>query len=147
MSNPRNQRIDPVKELANLRDSVGRVIGQGIQTITGGIYPLVDVYETSEAVILRTSPIDGIIPESIEVAMEDDLLTIKGETRSDDEAADDAYLLRERRFGSFTRTLRIPRQVDSENAEAKFKNGSLTITLPKTIDSRPQVINITSTEE
>lgn len=141
-----NQRIDPVKELANIRDNVGRVIGQGIQQITGGVYPLIDVYETSEAVILRTSPIDGIVPESIEVAMKEDMLTIKGQTKADDDLPDEAYLQRERRFGEFTRTLRISRQVNAEAAEAKFKNGALTITLPKTIDSRPQVINITSTD-
>ena len=142
-----NQRIDPVKELASFRDSVGRAIEQGIQSITGGIYPLIDMYETNDSVIIRTSPIDSVLPESIEVAMEEDMLTIKGETESKDEIPDVSYIQRERRFGKFARTIRIPRSVIADAATAKFKDGMLTITLPKTEDTHTQVINVTSDDE
>lgn len=141
-----NQKIDPVKEFANLRDSVSRAIGQSIQSLAGGLYPLIDIYESEKSVIVRTAPLDGLVPDSIEVGMEDDMLTIRGETKSADEVQDDAYLQRERRFGKFTRTVRIPRAVDSESAQAAFKAGILTVTLPKLADSRPQVIEVTETE-
>jgi HSP20 family molecular chaperone IbpA len=77
-----SQKIDPVKEFANLRDTVSKAIGQSIQTLTGGIYPLVDIYETEDSVIVQTSPIDGAVPNSLEVSMDDDLLTITGETQA-----------------------------------------------------------------
>ncbi len=141
-----NQKIDPVKEFANLRDSVSRAVGQSIQSLTGGVYPLVDIYEIEDSVIIRTSAIDGILPDSIEVAMEDDMLTIRGETRSGDDIPDEAYLQRERRFGKFARSVRVPRAVDSEAAQAHFKSGVLTITLPKMADTRPQVIEVTEAE-
>lgn len=140
------EKIDPVKELANLRDSVSKVIGQSIQSVTKGIYPLIDIYETRDSVILRTSPLDGVIPDSLEVAMEEDMLTVQGETGQSEDIPKEAYIQRERRFGRFTRTVRIPRPVIAEAAEAKFKEGVLIITLPKTEDSRAHVIDITSTD-
>jgi HSP20 family protein len=125
---------------------VTRVIGQGIQTVTGGVYPLLDIFETEDSVVIRTSPLDGVVPDSIEVSMDEDMLTVIGETRGEDEIDGDAYLLRERRFGKFSRTVRIPRLVKAEEAQAKFKAGILTITLPKIEDSRRQVIDVTETE-
>lgn len=142
-----DEKIDPIKEFTNIRDSVGKVIGQGIQAVTGGIYLLVDIYETEDTVVIRTSPIDGIVPESFEVAVEEDMLTIQGETQDTEDTPDVTYLQRERRFGKFSRTIRIPRRVVAESAEASFsKKGILTITLPKVEDNRPQVIDITSAE-
>jgi len=140
------RRIDPVKEFGMLRDSVTRVIGQGIQTVTGGIYVLLDIFETDDAVVIRTSPLDGVVPDSIEVSMDDDMLTIMGETTGENDVPGDTYLLRERRFGKFVRTVRIPRLVKAEEAQAKFKAGILTITLPKIEDSRRQMIDVTEAE-
>lgn len=139
-------RIDPVKEFASIRDSVTRVIGQGLQSVTGNVFILLDIYETTDAVIIRTSSLDGALPESIEVSMEEDVLTIKGETQEKSDIPEEHYLQRERRFGKFSRSVRIPRAVQAESAQAKLKNGVLTIILPKIEDSRTQVIDVTSTD-
>jgi HSP20 family protein len=142
-----DEKLDPVKEFSNIRDSVSKVIGQGIQAVTGGIYLLIDIYETENTLVIRTSPIDGIVSESFEVAVEEDMLTIQGETQDTEDIPAATYLQRERRFGKFTRTIRLPRPVVAESAEASFsKKGILTITLPKIEDNRPQVIDITSAE-
>jgi HSP20 family protein len=140
------QKIDPIKEFATLRDTVSRAIGQGIQSFTGGIYPLLDIYETETSVVIRTSPIDGLVPDSIEVSMEEDLLTITGETKSADDVPQNAYLQRERRFGAFSRAVRIPHPVNAEVAQAKFNGGILTITLPKIEGPGPQTIDVTPEE-
>jgi len=132
------QKFDPVREFASLRDSVSRALGQSIQAAAGGVYPLVDIYKTDQAVIMRTAPLDGRL-ENIEVSMEDDLLNISGETKSEDDLPIEAYLHRERRFGKFSRSLRIPWPVKAEEAVAQFKNGILTITLPKADDTLTQV--------
>jgi HSP20 family protein len=128
------QKFDPVREFANLRDTFSRTLGQSVFSVTGGIFPLVDIYETDEEVVVRTAPLDGKL-ENVEVTMDDDLLMIGGETLPDQDYAEGAYLQRERRFGKFSRALRITRPVKADEARAEFKKGVLTITLPKIKDA------------
>jgi HSP20 family protein len=124
------QKFDPVKEFANLRDTFSRTLGQGMFSVTGGVFPLVDIYETDADIVIRTAPLDGKL-ESVEVSMDDDLLMIGGETLPEQDYPEGSFLQRERRFGKFSRALRIPRPVKADEARAEFKKGILTITLPK----------------
>lgn len=128
------QKFDPVKEFANLRDAFSRTLGHSMFSVTGGIFPLVDIYETDEDVVVRTAPLDGNL-ENVEVTMDDDLLMIGGETLPEHDYSENAFLQRERRFGKFSRALRIPRPVKADEARAEFKKGILTITLPKSKDA------------
>ena len=73
----------------------------------------------------------GVAPSDIHVSIEDDVLTIKGETASHFENSEGSYLMRERRNGSFHRSLRLPDTVDHDKAEPHYEHGVLTITLPK----------------
>lgn len=140
------EKFDPIKEFTNLRDSLSKVVEQSVKGAVGmGAYPALDVYEVEDAVIVRTAPIDGVQPDSVEVSMEDGVLTIKGISVADI-AEDTTFIVRERRFGSFSRSVRIPRDVRAEEAQAKFRQGVLTITLPKLADKRPKVIEITPAE-
>jgi len=140
--------FDPIKEFTTLRDSLSKAVEQSVKGVVGAAnIPAVDVYETADAVIVRTAPIDGVRPESVEVNMENGVLTISGTTATDGDLPNGAaYIARERRFGPFTRTVRIPRAVKADAAQARFKHGVLTITLPKVADSRPQVIEVTPAE-
>ena len=144
-----DQKFDPMRELSNLRNTVGKAIEQGIQQVQAATTPQsqirVDVYELEDSVIVRTSPIDGIVANSIEVSMEGEILSIRGETRPDDTPAAASYLLQERRFGQFLRTVPISIPVKSKEAKAKLKNGILTITLPVDTDQY-QDIDVTSLE-
>jgi HSP20 family protein len=138
-------KFDPVKEFTNIRDNLTKAVEQGIRNVAGGSFPLLDIYETADAVVIRTEPMIGAAADSIEISMENDVLTLSGETKNDLAVADGAYLLRELRFGKFTRSVRIPRKVRAEQAAAKFRNGVLTVTLPKLPDNS-QIINITPAE-
>ena len=89
-----------------------------------------DVVE-EEDVILVNASVPGVKPEEIDVTIENDVLTIKGETASTSEVKEDTYRLRERRTGSFHRTLRLPDTVDTDKAATRYENGVLTVTLPK----------------
>lgn len=139
------QKFDPIKEFASLRDSLSRTLGQSVQAVAGSVYPFVDIHETKDAVIIRSAPLDGKL-ENVEVTMEDDLLLIVGETQPEDDIPDEAYLLRERRFGKFSRALRIPRPVKAEKAQAHYKKGVLTVTLPKAEDTPPQITDVQAAE-
>lgn len=139
--------FDPRKELSNLKDSVIKGLSEGIAAVTNASPLLpIDIYETPEAVIVRTAPIDGASPETIEISMTGGILTISGDTSPDTDIPDTAYLIRERKFGTFTRSVPISREVIAEQAQAEFKKGMLIITLPKAEDARPKVINIKPTE-
>lgn len=141
-------KFDPIREFTALRDNLSKVVEQSVKGVVGtSNYPAVDVYETADSVVVRTAPIDGITPESVEVSMENGVLTISGNTVTDSDLPEgSAYISRERRFGTFNRSVRIPRNVQADAAQARFKHGILTITLPKIADKRPQVIEVTPAE-
>lgn len=141
-------KFDPGKELAQLRDYVGRVIEQGVQTVQsiGSNSPIrLDVYEVDDTVVVRTSAIDGIVADSVEVNMENEVLTISGDTRPEPSPANASYLVQERRFGAFSRSVTINIPVRSSEAKARLKDSALTITLPVDRD-RYQNFKVTSEE-
>lgn len=133
-----DEQLDPMKELNRLRNTVGKVIEQGINTVQGAVQNAaavgavrLDVYELDNEVIIQTNALDGLVAASIEVAMEGAELTIKGVTESEETPPEASYFMQERRFGAFERTVIIPIPVKSEEAKAKLgKNGVLTVTLP-----------------
>ncbi len=122
---------DPMKEITNLRDSLGKVIEEGLQKMSGSNSTVkLDVYEIGDEIVIRTSALDGLVAESIDVSMDGKVLTISGETRADNLPEGAEYLVQERRYGTFKRTVEIYVPVIASEAKAKLKNGSLTITLP-----------------
>ncbi len=126
------ERFDPARELANLRSIVGRVLEQGVQTVQsiGSSSIRLDVYEVEDTLIVRTSAIDGIVADSVEVNMENNVLTISGDTRPEPTPINANYIIQERRFGPFSRSVTINVPVRASEAKAKLKDGALTITLP-----------------
>lgn len=127
-----SQKFDPSRELANFRHIVGRVIEQGVQTVQsiGGSNIRLDIYEVEDTLIVRTSAIDGVVPDSIEVNMENNVLTISGDTRPEPTPNNANFILQERRFGPFSRSVTINVPVRSTEAKAKLKDSALTITFP-----------------
>ena len=89
-----------------------------------------DVAADGDDFVVRAS-LPGVAPENIRVSIEDNVLTIRGETASHFESADSSYLMRERRSGSFRRSLRLPDTVAQDKAEPRYEHGVLTVTLPK----------------
>jgi len=138
-----NQNFDPMKALGTIRESLNKLIGDGVQMATGAQILPVDVYETDTTVVVKAGPMVGLKPEDIDVSVVGDKLTIKGEIKPDSEVEEDKYLKRERKYGPFSRTVIIPRPVKADQASASFKDGILTITLPKIEEQHPKVINIT----
>lgn len=102
-----------------------------------------DIAETEDAYTVVAS-IPGINPDDIEITLEDDVLTIKGETTSESDEENTRYHLRERHFGTFSRSLRFPVAVNGDAVAANYANGVLTLTVPKAEEVKPKRIAVTA---
>jgi HSP20 family protein len=90
----------------------------------------IDVYQTAKAIIVK-STIAGVKPDDIDIAINNDMLTIRGKREMLEEIREDDYLFRECYWGSFSRSVILPVEVESDKIEAELENGVLTIVLPK----------------
>jgi HSP20 family protein len=103
--------------------------------ISWGKVPAVDIAETAKGYEI-TAELPGIDEKNVEVKFADGMLTIKGEKKDEKEEKKENYYLSERSYGSFQRSFRVPDGVDADKVEAAFKNGVLTVTLPKTPEAQ-----------
>jgi HSP20 family protein len=94
------------------------------------VAPAMDMVEKEEAFEI-TAELPGLDKKNVEIKLSNGNLTIKGEKKEEKEEREKEYYLSERRYGSFQRMFRVPEGVDTDNIDASFKNGMLTVTLPK----------------
>jgi HSP20 family protein len=106
-----------------------------------GFEPLVDVYEDNDKIELKVE-LPGMDQKDIQVDIEGNMLSIKGEKKFEREEKKKNYQRIERSYGSFTRTFSIPTTVDQDKVKASFKKGILTMTLPKKEEVKPKQITI-----
>ena len=95
----------------------------------------VDVFQDKGSIIVR-STVAGVNPEDIDISIENDMLTVRGERRMEEEIHDEDYFYQECYWGSFSRSIILPVEVRAEEVEATLKNGVLTIKLPKAQKSK-----------
>ena len=143
-------RWDPFQEMLNLRRTVDRLF-DNVSTDRGWPQPTlwslaVDVVENKDEFIIKAS-LPGMNPEDLDVSYTNDTLTIKGEIKSEDEVNEDQYHLRERRYGSFSRSLSLPTRVKGDAIEASYQNGVLTLCLPKAEEVKPKRIAIKAADQ
>lgn len=104
----------------------------------------VDVYQTKESVVIK-APIAGVDPKALEVAIAEDVVTIRGE-RVDDSVVDrENYYVQECYWGAFSRSIIMPVSVNADKAEASLKNGVLSIAIPKVIQDKVKKIKVIAT--
>ncbi len=140
--------FDPFVEFNAYRDALRQLIEGGWimprdlmpSALSAVIIPL-DLVDTGPALILQAN-LPGVKPEEVNITVTGSTLTIKGSLQEHDEFQGSTYLRRERRAASFSRSVSLPVAVDSEHGEARFKNGVLTLTLPKAESIRPKNIKI-----
>ncbi len=136
-------RWDPFQEMLNLRRTVDRLFDNSnpdnCQSMQWGL--AVDVVENKDDFIVKAS-VPGINPDDLDVSYNDDTLTIKGEIKSDNEVKNEQYQLRERRYGTFARSISLPVKVKGDAIEANYQNGVLTLRLPKAEEVKPKRISI-----
>ena len=103
--------------------------------------PSLDVAETKNDLVVKAE-LPGMDPKDIDISLSNGFLTIKGEKKQEKEEKDENYHLIERSYGSFTRSVRLPREVQSDKITASFKNGVLRVTLPKSEEAKKKEIKI-----
>ena len=129
------EAMDRLLEESFLRSSEGSFLSMGEEGLA------VDVYTTDDDVIVKAA-VPGVDPEDIDISISGDTLTIRGETRSEEEISEENYLRRECRYGAFRRSLVVPTAVESDQAEAEIENGVLKLTMPKSEQVKPKRIAI-----
>jgi HSP20 family protein len=115
--------------------------GDGESLALGDWAPRLDLSETRDALIVKVE-VPAIDPKEIQVSIMGDVLTVKGEKKEEKEDKEEKYHRVERTYGSFSRSVRLPIPVDQGKVSAAFKNGLLTVTLPKTQAARSTAIPI-----
>ncbi len=141
-------RWEPFSDLVSLREAMDRLFEESFVSPRAG-WPVpveggalaVDMYETDDVVVVK-SAVPGIKPEELDITVTGDTLTIKGETKSEQEVKEENYVRREMRYGSFSRTVALPSSIVADKAKAEFENGMLTLTLPKAEEVKPKAIKV-----
>ena len=143
-------RWDPFRDVLSLREAMNQLLEEsfirpgtsGGAGARGGAQGLaLDIAERDNAYEIKAS-LPGVRPEDVQVTVLGDTLTIRAETKSDEERSGGGYLLRERQTGVVQRTVTLPGPIESDSVEAEYENGVLTLSLPKSRASMPQRIQI-----
>jgi HSP20 family protein len=103
--------------------------------------PSLDVSETKSDLVVKAE-LPGMEAKDIEISLNEGLLTIKGEKKQEREEKEEGYHLIERSYGTFTRSIRLPKDVQSDKIKASFKNGVLKVILPKSEEAKKKEIKI-----
>jgi len=138
-------RWDPFRELASLQDRVNRLFqetGSRQESLTTGSFvPAVDIYEDDHIIKLKME-VPGIDQKDLDVQVENNTLTVKGERKLEKEEKEENFHRIERRYGSFFRSFALPTTDDTEKVNAEYQNGVLNITLPKRAEAKPKQVKV-----
>lgn len=139
-------RWEPFRDMLTLRQAMDRLFEDSFVRPAGLAAPVMsevalDMYETDSDVVIKAE-LPGVKPEEVDVSITEDVLTIKGEHKEEKEEKEPNYYRRELRYGSFSRSVRLPAAVNTDKAEAEFENGLLTLTVPKAEEVKPRQIKV-----
>ena len=142
-------RWDPFRDVAALQDRINRIFSESFDSSReldddGGLYdwrPPVDIYETADGYNLKVE-LAGVEKEDVSVEVKDNVLTIRGERLLDPEVKDEQYYRKERTFGKFQRSFTLQEPIKPEQVKASFKNGVLTIVVPRPTQEKAKQIAV-----
>lgn len=139
---PKIDVMSSLNELQRMRDEIDRFFSPA-RASTGYEFPLLNVWSSSEKAVLEAE-LPGLDPKDIDISISGDTITLKGERRPEENKEKDSYHRRERSFGKFSRTIKLPFDVDSNKAEARSTKGVLTLDLPLSESAKQKKITIKS---
>ncbi len=139
-------RYDPLESVSPFGLTFGRMFEDFLGRRSGEdgdrlLAPALDITEDDQAICVAAE-LPGLKKEDVSIQLENGVLTISGEKKSETETKDKSYHRMERRYGSFYRAISLPTGVATEGAEATFQDGVLTVRLPKREDVKPRTVKI-----
>jgi len=149
-------RWEPFRDLVGLQERMNRLFDQSFRGISrgsaeedwalGGSWaPVVDIFEHQGNIVLKAE-LPGVDPKDVDVRVENNVLTLRGERKLDTEVDKESYHRVERSYGAFSRSFTLPTVVDTEKIQAEYKDGVLRVTLPKREEAKPKQISISVTK-
>jgi HSP20 family protein len=131
-------RWDPFQDVAGLQDRIYRMFGSAGERTW---MPAVDIVDTPGAIVLKAE-LAGMKPEDVHIELDDDVLTIRGERHQEETFDKEQYQSTEWHYGSFQRSITLPRSVKREAIEASYDNGVVEVRVPKAAEVEPQHIEL-----
>ena len=140
-------RWDPVREVDSLQSEVNRVFdaffgnGSARNSAARRWIPAMDLVETADHLVLRAD-LPGLERDDVAIEVKDGVLTIAGERKAEHEAKSEGFYRVERSFGTFSRSLTLPKGIDATKVEAAFEKGVLEVRIPKPEEVKPHRVEI-----
>ena len=138
-------RWEPMNEIMSLRQAMDQLFNDAYTrpvSMSGvSANPAIDLYQDNDNVVVKAA-LPGLKAEDVEISVTADMLNLRGEYKQESEKKDATYHIREQRYGSFERSVRLPTDVQTDKAKADFEDGILTVTLPKAETVKPKMISI-----
>ncbi|HVA94174.1 MAG TPA: Hsp20/alpha crystallin family protein [Candidatus Dormibacteraeota bacterium] len=139
-------RFEPFRGISALHDQVNRIFNETVRSQADESAlttwaPAVDIYETPNELVVKAD-LPDVNEKDIDVRVENNLLTLRGERKFEKSVSEDNYLRVERTYGAFSRSFSLPNTVNPEAIRADYKNGVLTVNLPKREESKPRQVKI-----
>lgn len=144
-------RFDPFRDMLTLQDRMNRLFDESFRVIgrpgseedwaLGSWSPAVDIYEQNGSIVMKAE-LPGVDPKDVNVRVENNVLTLRGERKLEGEVKRENYHRIERAYGSFTRSFTLPSVVNTEQIKAEYRDGVLRMTLPKREEAKAKQISI-----
>lgn len=146
-------RWEPFRDLLSLQDRMNRLFDESYRganrpnagtdewALGGSWAPAVDIYEQEGNIVMKAE-LPGVDPKAVDIRLENNTLTLRGERKLDREVKEDSYHRVERSYGAFSRSFTLPTVVDQGSIKAEYKDGVLKLTLPKREEAKPRQIQI-----
>ena len=143
------RRWRPMSDLISIREEMNRLFDnffgelpeRRMGLLEGEWSPSVNVAETDEEIVV-TAELPGVKQDDVDISVADNILTLKGEKKEEKEIKKENYHRVERRYGSFQRSIGLTVGVQANKAKASYKDGILTVTIPKAEEAKPKQIKI-----
>jgi HSP20 family protein len=142
-------RWDPFRNMTTLQDRINRIFDEtasrsqdyDVEVSQCDWRPVVDIYDSEKAIVINAE-LPGVTKDTITLDVKENILTLRGERKSDEEVRKENYYRMERCFGTFERAFTLPSTVDPAKITANFKDGILKIEIPKAEEKKPKQITI-----
>jgi len=138
--------FEPFRGVTTLQDQINRLFGDaferhGEESSLTSWAPAVDIFETEHELVVKAD-LPEIDPKELDIRVESNILTIRGERKFESKVSQDKHLRVERAYGSFSRSFSLANTVNSEAIKADYQNGVLTLTVPKREEAKPKQIKV-----